>query len=196
MRSSRVKFGRVRESFRLLAEALGDDALAEGLLVSANRRVSLISALVATGLVDELRLESVLGRAREPALPAVADLRPVLRLVDALPPNLCDRLLALPIGQDGATGTIEVAVVDGADVHGADEIAYWLNAPVRVVRASLTAMTRALRDIEIRPPPPPDAPRCTAEEGEQAPSSGVPTQRGPFQQSAGAEEAVSTKRGH
>ncbi|HXX69761.1 MAG TPA: hypothetical protein VEK07_21445 [Polyangiaceae bacterium] len=188
----------MHEFHGLLTEVVGYDALAEGLFLSATRRLSLISALVATGMVDVARLESFLVAAREPAVPVVAELEPVRRLVDALPANLCQHLLALPVGQDVVTGTIDVAVVDGSDVHAADEIAYWLNAPVRVVRAPLGVMSAALRQLAA-PHQAHEDPRrgkLPSESEEESRSSGVPTQRGPFQQSAGAEEAASTKRGH
>ena len=188
----------MHESHGLFAEVVGYDALAEGLLLSATRRLSLVSALLATGLVDVARLESFLAGPREPALPVVAELHPAMSLVDALPANLCECLLALPVGQDHVTGTIDVAVVDGSDAHAADEIAYWLNAPVRVVRAPLGVMSAALRELTARPNlHDPAGGKLSSESDEDSPSSGVPTQRGPFQQSAGApvEEAASTKRG-
>lgn len=194
--------GIVRESYAALGDALGHDTLAEGLLLSATRRVSLASALVASGLVDSARLASILEGPKESFLPAAPEIRPVMRLVDALPPQLCERLLALPVGYDSSTGTIDVAVVDCADAHSAGEIAYWLKAPVRVVRASLAAMTAALSEVAMRPRSGPEARGVLAasvelrECVEDDASSGVPTQRGPFQQSIAAEEAASTKRGN
>jgi hypothetical protein len=217
----------VRGSYDVLADALGHDAVAEGLLVSAARGVSLVSALVASGDVDAARLAAALENANAPLLPFMVEPRPVMRLVEALPPKLCERLLAIPVGHDRDTGAVDVAVVDGADTHAADEIAYWLGAQVRVVRAPLAAMAAALEQIQamrerqerhemqedremrdtaaLRPSAcegsgvPAAAGRAEDRAGE-APSSGVPTQRGPFQRSAAAdgdgEEPVPTRRGH
>lgn len=197
----------MRESYDLLADALGHDAVAEGLLIAADRGVSLVSALVASG-VDGVRLASALEGASEPFPPMMRHLRPVIRLVDALPPNLCECLLAVPIGHDHDTGAVEVAVVDGADTHAADEIAYWLGAPVRIVRTPLATMSQALREMASRSGTDGSgAPAREAGEEDRAgesPTSGVPTERGPFEPSAAddpesladGEEPVPTRRGH
>jgi hypothetical protein len=76
---------------------------------------------------------------------------PVASLVQSLPAGLCDRLLALPVRRDPRTGTVDVAVVDARDSHAADEISYWLRAPVRVVRTSLASMDGALRRVDSMP---------------------------------------------
>jgi hypothetical protein len=72
---------------------------------------------------------------------------PVMSLVEHLPPGLCERLLALPVRRDPRTGTIDVAVVDARDTHPVAEVAYWLKAPVRMVRTSLVSMDAALRRL-------------------------------------------------
>lgn len=192
----------MRESYGSLADALGHDALAEALLDAAARRVSLVSALVATGVVDAARLATMLEGAKErDELPVLREVRPMMRFVEALPPDLCERLLALPVGHDATTGTIDVAVVDGADRHAAEEIAYWLKAPVRVLWAPLAAMSDALAEVAVRPRSHPAPARSVAhDEGsidlaEGPPSSGVPTQRGPFP-TALSERPAETKRGH
>jgi type II secretion system (T2SS) protein E len=215
----------VRGSYDLLADTLGHDVVAEALLVSAARGVSLVSALIASGNVDANRLAAALENASAPLLPVMREPRPVMRLVDALPPKLCERLLAVPVGHDRDTGIIEVAVVDGADTHAAEEIAYWLGAPVRVVLAALSTMVAALQQVRemqqrrklpemqgLREPvigphlaPPGSSVTAGARGADdgacESPSADVPTQRGPFQQSAAADDGsdeppVPTRRGH
>ena len=75
---------------------------------------------------------------------------PVTTLVERLPPGLCDRLLAMPVRRDPRTGTIDVAVVDARDPHPAEEIGYWLKAPVRMVRTSIASMESALLRLGSR----------------------------------------------
>jgi hypothetical protein len=126
----------------LLADAVTREALAEALLVSASRGTSLVRALLATGAIKPSRLEQQLERGEAPMMRHVA---PVMSLVEHLPPGLCERLLALPVRRDPRTGTIDVAVVDARDTHAVAEVAYWLKAPVRMVRTSLVSMDAALR---------------------------------------------------
>jgi hypothetical protein len=138
----------------LLADAVKQEALADALLVTATRGVSLVIGLLAARAVDGARLERLLeGTAPASSAPIV----PVLSLVQKLPPHLCERLLAVPVGWDAVTGTVDVAVVDAYDPHVIDEVAYWLKAPVRVVRTSLVAIEGALRllraDTAIPPRP-------------------------------------------
>src|SRR3984957_5056448 len=135
----------------LLADAVTPDALAQALLVCATRGTSLVRALLATRAIDAPRLEQQLERGDAPTMRHVA---PVMALVQQLPPGLCERLLALPVRRDPRTGTIDVAVVDARDAHPVEEIAYWLRAPVRMVRTSLAAMDAALRKIHEKPTEP------------------------------------------
>src|SRR5262249_28867616 len=84
---------------------------------------------------------------------------PVSELVERLPRGLCKRLLALPVRHDAITGTIDVVVADTADAHPATEIGFHLGAPVRVVRAPVSAIEDALRRLRMSsspslPPPP------------------------------------------
>jgi hypothetical protein len=123
-----------------------------------------VRALVSTGAIDRVRLERCLeeGHAGE----CLQQVPLVLGLAEALPRGLCQRLLALPIGREPQTGTVDVAVVDANDTHPADEIGYWLAAPVRMVRASFGAMDAALEQLAsvlsderneratLSPPPP------------------------------------------
>jgi hypothetical protein len=128
----------------LLADAVSPEAMSQALLASATRGTSLVRALLATRAVDAMRLEQQLA-------PAMRHVAPVLSLVQQLPPGLCERLLALPVRRDPRTGTIDVAVVDARDPHPVEEIAFWLRAPVRMVRTSLAAMDAALRRLHDKP---------------------------------------------
>jgi hypothetical protein len=132
----------------LLADAVTPDALAQALLVAATRGTSLVRAPLATRAIDAMRLEQQLERGEAPTMRHVA---PVMSLVQNLPPGLCDRLLAVPVRRDPRTGTVDVAVVDARDPHPVEEIAFWLRAPVRMVRTSLPAMDMALRRIHEKP---------------------------------------------
>jgi hypothetical protein len=131
----------------LLADAVTPAALAEALFLSATRGTSLVRTLLAARAIDTLRLEQVLERGEAPYMRHIA---PVTALVDRLPPGLCDRLLAIPVRSDPRTGTVDVAVVDARDPHPVEELAYWLKAPVRVVRTSIATMEAALLRIVAR----------------------------------------------
>jgi MshEN domain len=132
----------------LLADAVKPEALAEALLVSATRGTSLVRALVAARAIDPARLDMHLERGDVPTMRHVV---PVLALVQQLPSELCDRLLALPVRQDPLTNTVDVAVVDARDPHAVEEMGYWLRAPVRMIRTSLVAMESALRQLHAKP---------------------------------------------
>jgi hypothetical protein len=125
----------------LLADAVTPTALAEALFLSATRGTSLVRTLLAARAIDTLRLEQMLERGEAPYMRHIA---PVAALVERLPPGLCDRLLAMPVRRDPRTGTVDVAVVDARDPHPAEEIGYWLKAPVRMVRTSIASMESAL----------------------------------------------------
>jgi hypothetical protein len=132
----------------LLAEAVRPEALAEALLVTATRGTSLVRALLAARAIELARLERHLERGDAPYMRHVA---PVLSLVQQLPADLCQRLLALPVRRDPRTGTVDVAVVDAGDPHPVEEIAHWLKSPVRMVRTSLVSMEAALRHLHAKP---------------------------------------------
>jgi hypothetical protein len=132
----------------LLADALPPTTLAHALLVAATRGTSFVRALLATRAIDLAKLEQQLERGEAPTMRHVA---PVMSLVQRLPPGLCERLLALPVRRDPLTGTIDVAVVDARDPHAVEEVAYWLRAPVRMVRTSIVAMDAALRRMQSKP---------------------------------------------
>jgi hypothetical protein len=131
-----------------LTDAVAPEALAEALFVSATRGTSLVRALLVAHAIDLPRLEQHLERGPAPYMRHVAA---VLPLVERLPPGLCERLLALPVRRDARTGTVDVAVVDACDPHPAEEIAYWLKAPVRMVRTSLASLDAAMRRMSAAP---------------------------------------------
>jgi hypothetical protein len=140
-----------------LADAIAPDALAHALFMVAQKGVSLPHALLAMGAIEPERLEEQLARVEMPVLRHVV---PLPDLVSRLPPGLCETLLAVPLRRDPRTGTVDVAVVDARDAHAADEIGYWLGAPIRALRASLAAMDAALAKMKLaaehgpRPPQP------------------------------------------
>jgi hypothetical protein len=61
---------------------------------------------------------------------------------------MCRTLLAVPVGLDPSTQTVEVAAVDPFDPHVAREFAFHLKCPVRIVRGPLCLVQDALRTIE------------------------------------------------
>jgi Type II secretion system (T2SS), protein E, N-terminal domain len=125
----------------LNAEIITPVPLARALYTVATEGVPLTRALLALGVVKEDRLEDELARIDVPTIHHVV---PVPELLEQLPAGLCSRLLALPIRRDPRTGTVDVAVVDARDPHAANEIGFFLQAPVRVVRTTLQVLEAAL----------------------------------------------------
>jgi Type II secretion system (T2SS), protein E, N-terminal domain len=130
----------------LLEEVAAPRAIAEALFASVNGGVPLLQALVDSGAASPEVLSRYLGRSEAPFLRHVV---PVPELVEGLPRGLCERLLALPVRHDAITGTVDVVVADTADPHPANEIAFHLAAPVRVVRAPVAAIEEALRRLRM-----------------------------------------------
>ena len=160
----------------LVSETIAPEALAAALHVAVAERVSLLRALLTLRSVDPRALETELSRAEAPVERAFT---PDVALIAALPEGLCARLLALPVRQDAATGTVDVVVADARDLHAAEEIAFLLQVPVRVLRAPLAAIEAALDAMEGvsrqapararslaapmgTPPPPPMSPFAAA----------------------------------
>jgi hypothetical protein len=131
----------------LLSDAVTPDAMAQALLASVRDRVSLVRALLATGAIAPTRLEEELARTA-PDEPVLRHPVPVLDLVERLPPHLCSALVAVPVRADAMTGTIDVAVADASDTHAAEEIAFYLSAPVRVLRSPLGALESAIDQVK------------------------------------------------
>jgi hypothetical protein len=124
----------------LLSGAVSSEELAEALYAVATQGIPLARALVGLGAIDEMRLEEELARTDPIALTHVD---PLPKLMERLPPGLCHRLAALPIAVDGATGAVELAVLDPRDPHAADEVGYHLETSVRARRASYAALREA-----------------------------------------------------
>jgi hypothetical protein len=142
----------------MLTEVISTTMLGRSLFAAITQEVPLARVLFETRALDPEQLETELARADAPVLRSVA---PVKELMDRLPAGLCKRLLAVPVRRDGLTGTIDVAVVDARDPHPAQEIGYWLEAPVRLIRARLTSIEEAIhrsapastRHPSVRPAP-------------------------------------------
>src|SRR3954462_345740 len=100
------------------------------LFEAVNRGVSLTQA------VNELypELVELLERALDRGdFAAIHTVRPLPDLVRALPPGMCERLLALPVHRDARSDRVDVASVDALDGHVETEFAYHLGVPVRVL---------------------------------------------------------------
>lgn len=136
----------------LLEEVVDERIVGEALFVSVTAGVPLVHALTDTGAVSTDVLLRYLARADAPFLKHVA---PALEVMDRLPAGLCARLLAVPVRRDAITGTIDVVVPDPSDDHPAQEIAFHLGAPVRLVRAPVSAIEDALRRLRAQSVPPP-----------------------------------------
>lgn len=128
----------------LVEEAAPRSAIARALLVSVTRDVPFVRALLDTGAMTEEALSRYLERSSAPSVQNVAA---SLDLVARLPEGLCARLLAVPLRVDPLTGTVDVAVADADDPHPLREIGFHLGTPVRAVRATVSAIERALDEF-------------------------------------------------
>jgi hypothetical protein len=135
----------------LLSDAVSPEALANALHVAVADRVSLVRALLSTGAIEPDALEEELARADAPLQRHVV---PLTSLMDQLPDGLCQRLLAVPVRHDPMTGTVDVVVADARDLHAAEEIAFILQVPIRVLRAPLAAIEAALQTTAASVAPP------------------------------------------
>ncbi len=78
---------------------------------------------------------------------AIHTVRPLADLVRALPVGMCERLLSLPVHRDTRSDRIDVASVDALDGHVANEFAFHLGLPVRVLRAPFAEVVAALEKL-------------------------------------------------
>ena len=111
---------------------------------AVNREVSLTQA------VNELypELVELLERALDRSdFPAIHTVRPLADLVRALPPGMCERLLSLPVHRDARSERVDVASVDVLDGHVANEFAFHLGVPVRVLRAPFVEVVAAFEKL-------------------------------------------------
>ena len=114
------------------------------LFEAVNRGVSLTQA------VNELypELVELLDRALDRSdFPAIHSVRPLPDLVRQLPLGMCERLLSLPVRRDSRSDRVDVASVDALDGHVANEFAFHLGVPVRVLRAPFAEMVAALEGL-------------------------------------------------
>ena len=111
---------------------------------AVNRGVSLTQAV--NELYPELveLLERALDRSEFPAIHTV---RPLADLVRALPVGMCERLLSLPVHRDPRSDRVDVASVDALDGHVANEFAFHLGVPIRVLRAPFAEVVAALEGL-------------------------------------------------
>ena len=138
----------------LLADAVSPEAMARALLASVRDQVSLVRALLDSSAITMVRLEEELALTA-PDAPFQRHPVPVLDLVARLPPRLCEALVAIPVRADTRTGTVNVALADASDEHAAEEIAFYLGAPVRVVRSPLGAIESAIAQVRHESSNPP-----------------------------------------
>lgn len=103
-----------------------------------------------TQAVNELypELVELLERALDRSdFPAIHTVRPLADLVSALPVGMCERLLSLPVHRDARSERVDVASVDALDGHVANEFAFHLGVPVRVLRAPFEGVVAALESL-------------------------------------------------
>ena len=91
------------------------------------------------------RIEQELARSE---LPSVLTVRGSPELFARLPHGMCRRLLAVPVHVDPRTGRVDIAAVEPLDPHVAQEFAYHLEQPIRVLHASHEAVKAALDRLQ------------------------------------------------
>jgi len=129
---------------RLIHSGASPAQVEAALFDAVNRGVSLTQA------VNELypQLVELLERALDRSdFPAIHSVRPLPDLVRALPAGMCERLLSLPVRRDSRNERVDVASVDALDGHVANEFAFHLGVPVRVLRAPFTEVVAALERL-------------------------------------------------
>ena len=90
-------------------------------------------------------VERELGQSR---LPAIHTVRAVPELAARLPNGMCERLLAIPVREDGKTSSVDVVAVDPFDSHIPAEFAFHLGVSVRMLRASYADVCGALDALD------------------------------------------------
>lgn len=128
-----------RRLLGLSAIELGE--LDAALLECARTRSSLIAVLMSRrpDLVSTIEDELI-----DASAPSVLSVRVESSLVARLPPGICEQLFAVPIRLDSRRGQADVAVVDPSDAHVKDEFSFHLGLPIRLVRASIAELSRAI----------------------------------------------------
>jgi hypothetical protein len=130
---------------RLIESGLPLLDIEAALLLVVERGLSLPEALAEqdAGLLS--RVDQELARSE---LPSVLTVRASPEVVARLPAGMCRRLMAVPVHVDPRTGRVDVAAVEPLDGHTAQEFAYHLEQPVRVLHASLEAVRTALDGLQ------------------------------------------------
>ncbi|WP_437803453.1 hypothetical protein [Sorangium sp. So ce693] len=192
----------------IAAGAVSKAEVEAALFVAVLRGIPFPRALIDRAAISERALEEELDRHGGLALRQVVGAR---ELVARLPRAMCRRLGAVPIRIDPGVGTIDVAAADPLDRHIADEFSFHLGAPVRIVRAPITAVEEAIRalDLDEREQVPSRARRATPAFPHGAPQSTIPPPPSsevpiplirrasvPSFDEAGLVEAPSGKHGH
>jgi hypothetical protein len=134
---------------RLLQWGIAPAEVEGALFDMIEKRVSLMQALARRSpeLLDQVERELV-----SLDLPSIEMVRVSPELAAALPPGLCERLLAVPVHRDPKTGRVDVAAADVFDHHVQSEFGYHLDAPVRLLRARVAALEAALTSLESLSP--------------------------------------------
>lgn len=151
-----------------------DGDVEAALLDSMQRGVAFPLAFAERGPVLAQLLERELARC---AAPLIRSVRAVPELVARLPLGLCPHLLAVPVRQDGRTGTVDVAAVDPLDSHVPAEFVFHLGVPVRILRAPLAEMLAALETLPDTPIAPRLVPAPDQDDSAGTPAFGMPAVR-------------------
>ncbi|MBK6698028.1 MAG: hypothetical protein IPG50_38470 [Myxococcales bacterium] len=128
----------------VLTEVLPWSSVAQALFLSTTKNVPFLHAVLELNLLPRERLEEELARADAPVAKTLV---PDVTWLAKLPPGLCARLLALPVGKATGPGGKKQAVValaDPRDEHALGELTFHLGAEVVAVRASLSDMSAAV----------------------------------------------------
>lgn len=111
------------------------------LLQSVIREISLVQAIALQRGDWSALLDQELSRSN---VQYIRRVHAKIELCRMLPMGMCERLLAVPVRQEAITRTVDVAAVDPFDSHVQQEFSYHLDAPVRILRASVADVMAAL----------------------------------------------------
>ena len=128
----------------VVSEAVSARAVARALFLQATQQMSFVQALLATGAIDEAKLEAAV---REGGAAALETVTPSMPLVQKLPRGFCGRMLVVPFAIDEWTDVVDVAVLDPRDTHTTSETAYALGMKVNTHRATVSALRAAVDAI-------------------------------------------------
>lgn len=115
------------------------------LLLVVERGLPLPEALAERDPGLMARIEQELARSE---LPSVLTVRASPELYARLPVGMCRRLLAVPVHVDPRSGRVDIAAVEPLDPHIAQEFAFHLERPVRILHASHEAVVGALDKLQ------------------------------------------------